>query len=46
VFAVVNNPADQWPKYSCYIIGIGMTIHFLQRLAMYLRSENRRRTNA
>jgi len=45
VFAVVNNPADQWPKYSCYIIGLGMTIHFLQRLAMYLRSENRRRAN-
>jgi hypothetical protein len=46
VFAVVKNPADQWPKYSCYVIGIGLLIHFCQRLAAYLRSENRRRANA
>ncbi|MFM1919680.1 MAG: hypothetical protein RLZZ303_1314 [Candidatus Hydrogenedentota bacterium] len=45
VFAVVNNPADQWPKYACYVIGVGLCIHFLQRLTVYLRSESRRRKN-
>lgn len=43
-FAVVNNPADQWPKYACYIIGIGMLIHFAQKLAGYIRTQNRRRS--
>lgn len=42
-FAVVQNPADQWPKYSCYIIALGLTIHFVQKLFGYLRAENRRR---
>ncbi len=42
-FAVVNNPADQWPKYSCYIIALGLMIHFGQKLFSYLRAENRRR---
>lgn len=46
VFSVVNNPADQWPKYACYVIGVGLCIHFLQRLSVYLRSENRRRKDA
>lgn len=43
-FAVVNNPADQWPKYSCYIIGLGLAIHFIQKLAGYIRQQNRRRS--
>jgi hypothetical protein len=43
-FAVVNNPADQWPKYACYVIGIGMLIHFSQKLAGYIRAQNRRRS--
>mgnify|MGYP002631593561 CR=1 FL=1 len=46
VFAVVNNPADQWPKYACYVVAIGLTIHFLQKLLAYLQAENRRRNNA
>jgi len=44
-FAVVNNPADQWPKYACYVIAIGMIIHFSQRLAGYIRQQNRRRAS-
>ncbi len=44
-FAVVNNPADQWPKYACYIIGIGLSIHFAQKLAAYIRQQNRRRSS-
>jgi cytochrome c biogenesis protein ResB len=42
-FAVVNNPADQWPLYSCIVISIGLMIHFLQKLFSYLQAENRRR---
>jgi len=45
VFAVVNNPADQWPLYSCIIISIGLCIHFLQKLFVYIRAENRRRAS-
>ncbi|MBI1318500.1 MAG: hypothetical protein GC168_06085 [Candidatus Hydrogenedens sp.] len=45
VFSVVKNPADQWPKYACYIIGIGLTIHFLQRLAIYLRAQKKRQSH-
>lgn len=43
-FSVVNNPADQWPLYSCLVISAGLLIHFLQKLFSYLRAENRRRT--
>ena len=46
VFAVVKNPADQWPKYACYVVAIGLTIHFLQKLLSYLQAENRRRNSA
>ena len=33
--AVSYNPADQWPKYGTYVISIGMTIHFVQRLIIF-----------
>jgi len=44
-FAVVNNPADQWPLYSCIVISVGLLIHFVQKLLGYLRAENRRRAS-
>lgn len=44
-FAVVNNPADQWPLYACIVISVGLLIHFTQKLIAYLRSEHRRRTS-
>ncbi len=44
-FAVVRNPADQYPTYACYIIAIGLLIHFLQKLFKYIRNENRRLKN-
>tara|TARA_R110001592_G_scaffold93715_1_gene271902 strand:+ start:294 stop:1439 length:1146 start_codon:yes stop_codon:yes gene_type:complete len=44
-FSVVNNPADQWPLYSCIVIAVGLSIHFLQKLFSYLRAENRRRAS-
>jgi len=43
-FAVVRNPADQWPLYACIIIGVGMLTHFIQKLTRYLKSESKRRT--
>ena len=37
VFDVVNNPADQWPLYSLIIVGVGMGVHFVQKLWSYLK---------
>ena len=31
-FAIVQNPSDQWPKWSLYISILGLTIHFGMRL--------------
>lgn len=44
VFEVVRNPADQGPLVACIIISIGFLIHFIQKLAAYMRAEARRRT--
>jgi ResB-like family protein len=40
-FAVVRNPSDQWPKWSCYIIAVGLLYHFAMKLMKYVKSENR-----
>jgi hypothetical protein len=39
VFAVVRNPADQWPLYACIVISLGLLIHFSQSLARYMGRE-------
>jgi hypothetical protein len=39
VFTVVENPSDQWPKWSCIVIGIGLLIHFSMRLVKYVRAQ-------
>ncbi|MEM7203989.1 MAG: cytochrome c biogenesis protein ResB [Planctomycetota bacterium] len=39
VFAVVRNPSDQWPKWACWVIFIGLAIHFVQKLGRHIRSE-------
>ncbi len=46
VFAVVKNPADQVPLVACIIVGIGLSLHFGQRLYRYLRSETKKRATA
>ncbi len=46
VFAVVKNPADQWPMWSCWIVGIGLLIHFLQKLLGYLKNSRKLRQPA
>jgi len=43
VFEVVRNPADQGPLIACIIVGIGLIIHFTQKLLGYMRAEGRRR---
>lgn len=35
-FAIVQNPSDQWPKYSLYLSILGLTIHFGVRLGSYV----------
>jgi len=41
--SVVKNPADQWPLVSCVIIGIGLAVHFIRKMVLYLDRESRRR---
>lgn len=43
-FAVVNNPADNIPLYSCYIITLGMLIQFGLRLNQYLKRERKQQS--
>ena len=40
-FAVVRNPADQVPLYSCIIITIGLLGHFIYKLVVYIGKVNR-----
>jgi len=40
--AVVKDPADRIPLYSCIIITLGLLVHFCLKLSRYLRRENRR----
>ncbi len=44
VFAVVKNPTDQVPLYSCIITTAGLILHFLQKLIGYLRKERAKRS--
>lgn len=41
--SVVSNPADQYPFYACIVIAVGMLLHFLMKLARYLRSQQSKR---
>jgi len=41
ILAVVENPSDQWPLYSCIIISIGLLMHFIRKLSLYAKAENR-----
>jgi hypothetical protein len=37
--AVVSNPSDQWPLWSCLVIAAGMLLHFTRKLVRYVRLE-------
>ena len=39
VFTVVENPSDQWPLWSCIVIGIGLVLHFGMMLMRYIGAE-------
>jgi cytochrome c biogenesis protein ResB len=38
-FAVVRNPADQFPLYACIVIAAGLLVHFSQRLISHLQQQ-------
>ncbi|MHC5068030.1 MAG: cytochrome c biogenesis protein ResB [Planctomycetota bacterium] len=38
-FAIVRNPADQWPLYATIVIAIGLCWHFGAMLLRYVRRE-------
>lgn len=41
--AVVRNPSDHWPLYSCIVIGVGLLIAFGSKLRGYVKSHARGR---
>jgi hypothetical protein len=42
-FAVVKNPSDKWPLWSCIVIAIGMVIAFGQKLVRYIQVQKHER---
>lgn len=40
--AVVKDPADRIPLYSCIIVTLGLTVHFCLKLGKHLRREGKR----
>ena len=36
VFEVVKNPADHWPLVSLIITGIGLLVHFVMKLVLFI----------
>lgn len=41
-FAVVRNPADQWPLIACIVIACGMLLHFGRKLRRALHAKGAR----
>ena len=39
VFAVVRNPADQIPLYSCIVVSVGLLLHFTQKLRRHIQMQ-------
>jgi hypothetical protein len=39
--SVVRNPADAWPWYTLYAIATGMLLHFVARMALFVRDQRR-----
>tara|TARA_R110002096_G_scaffold159011_2_gene324573 strand:+ start:4223 stop:5470 length:1248 start_codon:yes stop_codon:yes gene_type:complete len=44
-FTVWNNPADHWPLYSLWVIGIGLAVHFVIKLNDHLSRSSRSKTS-
>ncbi|MCA8952674.1 MAG: cytochrome c biogenesis protein ResB [Planctomycetes bacterium] len=41
VFEAAENPSDKWPEYACYVIALGLVVHFLMKLTRFLKSSTR-----
>ncbi|MFQ5504117.1 MAG: cytochrome c biogenesis protein ResB [Planctomycetota bacterium] len=46
IFSVVRNPSDKWPEWACYIIAVGLLLHFSIKLNRYIRSQTVRLARA
>ncbi|NNC89670.1 MAG: hypothetical protein HKN82_14540 [Akkermansiaceae bacterium] len=46
VFEVVRNPADKWPEWSLYVTGVGLLVHFLMKLVLFITNQPKRRVRA
>jgi hypothetical protein len=42
VFEIAENPSDKWPEYSCWVIALGLLLHFSMKLGKFLGSSTRR----
>ncbi|MBK7644281.1 MAG: cytochrome c biogenesis protein ResB [Planctomycetes bacterium] len=40
--AVVSNPSDQWPLWSCLVIAVGLLTHFTRKLVRHVRLEGKK----
>jgi len=45
VFEVAQNPSDKWPEYACWVIAVGLLIHFGMKLKRFLDSSTRKVLN-
>lgn len=43
VYQVVHNPADKWPEYCVYVCGIGLALHFVIKLVMFVLTSFKRK---
>ncbi|MFT4514202.1 MAG: hypothetical protein ACI89X_003546 [Planctomycetota bacterium] len=41
IFEVAANPSDQWPMWSCWVIGLGLFVHMFVKLLNFLKSSAR-----
>jgi hypothetical protein len=46
VLEVANNPSDKWPEYACWVIAIGLLVHFSAKLVRFLLSSTREALSA
>ena len=46
VFEIGRNPSDAWPEWSCYVIAVGLLLHFGRKLLGYIRAQARQRAGA
>ncbi len=44
VFAVVRNPADQFPLLACIVIALGLLLHFVPKFLTYLERQAEKRS--